>query len=1164
MNDQERSELERLKQQQARLQQELSSMSKQLRLLEMRLSQPVSEPTQTQRQASTPAPKPVEPVLRDRIPPPTKPALEPALRTPPPPPPPIPPVIELAPRAAQMVAATPPPGPPVEQFGTGDTQRPAAAAVQPAEKVSFEMRLGTYWLVRIGIVALLTGLVFFGTLAYQNYISKLGPGGKVSLLYAASGILLGAGWWWQRKAAKESLKNYAQVLFAGGLAAAYFTTYAAHHVAQLLVIPDPVIDGLLLLVCAGFMVWFADRRKSEVLALFAVGLAYYTSIITRVGSFTLYSNLVLTTAAVVFLVRNRWAALSFASLIATYAAYAFWRFWYGGAEFHWPSPENPESRLWTGALFLMCYWLVFTIAVFLSKDTKFAGASRVSFLTMNNAAFFALFALTMWQVRAGHFWVFSLSDGAVLLAASELARRLLANEPLARDFYLTQGLLLVTVGFIAKFAGLDLALILAAESVTLLMLGYLRQSKVLRAGAYVAAVLSIGWGMDGMLQSDARGLWLGMGLGALMLWNALWTDRQHAADRRKLVRPQTAYFTVLALLIWLVTTWDNTIRERFPLVLIAEGLLLAGSIYLLQVPEVSLFGQVYVLGAQCFWAFDAFGGHSAPPWWSPVLMTVLSMSCACWWKQQKALNLRSQPGESWDALDKVPILGKNLLILAVANFAVGDAGGWDPGQVIAPAARGFWLPIGLGALLITDTLLARWRTVSKEQAWIRFQPVYSTALALVVWLAVTWHNTSHQVFPLVLAGEGLVLTMSYYALRAREISLLSQGYIVLAQVAWLINSLGSGIKPPWWNPVLLLAIVLFLSHWWQRQAAAAADDLRPGLRVPGPLAVFWQALYALGIIAVLYFWLSAQINAPAWLAVTSLLAVGLTTYGVFTRAWWLAIFGQIFLVVSGVQFAWQLVQNKPDWPLALAPIVVFLALSLATVTWFRQRPDSDWQVSEPLLQIARLYRCVALVMTIGWVWAYIPERERIWVLELLALGVFLWAGWKQNREALAFSAAFTFVALALFWLPLLDVSSVYAPNLAAILVLLAQRQAARQLPDRYPLAPAVHGAVIVIGGASLWLFVTRWVLESANASYLTASWSVLALVLFTSGIAFKERVYRWLGLAVLGIALGRVVAVDVWKLEAAYRVLSFMALGVVLLVLGFIYNKYQEKIKEWL
>ena len=81
---------------------------------------------------------------------------------------------------------------------------------------------------------------------------------------------------------------------------------------------------------------------------------------------------------------------------------------------------------------------------------------------------------------------------------------------------------------------------------------------------------------------------------------------------------------------------------------------------------------------------------------------------------------------------------------------------------------------------------------------------------------------------------------------------------------------------------------------------------------------------------------------------------------------------------------------------------------------------------------------------------------------------------------------------------------------------------------------------------------------------LTASWSVFALLLFLCGMPLRERLYRWMGLAVLACSLGRAALFDVWKLEAVYRVLSFAALGVVLLVLGFLYTKYQEKIKEWL
>jgi len=175
----------------------------------------------------------------------------------------------------------------------------------PAEKGSFELRFGTFWAVRIGIVMVLTALGFAGYYAYRHYVPHLGAWGKVALLYLGSGGLLGFGAWFQRQQVRDGLRNYGQVVMAGGLAAVYFTTYVAHYIPGLRVIESALLDGFLLLGWAGFMVWLADRRRSEVMALFAVGLAWYTSLVTQVGVFTLYSNLLLTVAAVVFLVRNR-------------------------------------------------------------------------------------------------------------------------------------------------------------------------------------------------------------------------------------------------------------------------------------------------------------------------------------------------------------------------------------------------------------------------------------------------------------------------------------------------------------------------------------------------------------------------------------------------------------------------------------------------------------------------------------------------------------------------------------------------------------------------------------------------------------------------------------------------------------------------------------------
>lgn len=968
MNEQDRLECQRLKARQARLERELLQLSAEVSAFQQRMALNSPEPQADEagpgvegvvNVAETAMAQPLEvpPVIPQSAPPaatPVRPVSVPrSYRAWEP--------IGIAPTRTE--SDTPAPLAQQDQGATSEPAGPATAVVEQAVKeASLEMRVGKYWLVRVGIVMVLTSLVFFGNLAYQT----MGAPGRVALLYLASAVLLGAGTWWQRKAVKDSLSNYAQVLFAGGLAAVYFTTYAAHHFESLRVIPSAQLDGLLLLIWAGFMSWVADRKKSELLGIFSVGLAYYTCVITRVGSFTLYSNLVLTVAAVFFLVRNRWAVLSFGSLIATYAAYAFWRFFRQG--WHWASPED---GLWTGMYFLMSYWVVFTGAVFLSRDRQFAGQQRAAFLTVNNGFFFTFFVLTMLQVEQGGFWKFSLIYGAVLLGLAEAARRVFAEEPLARQFYLTQGLLLVTVGLIAKYSGLNLALILGAESVVLHLLARARGNLVLKVGAFLTAALAVGWGIDGVREMDHAGLWLSAGLGVLMLVNTLVADRETRS--------------------------------------------------------------------------------------------------------------RSEP--------------------------------------------------------------------------IRLGPAFFTVLTLVAWLVATWNNTAHPDFPLVLGAEGLLLTWSFYLLRVREVTLLSQGYLVLAQFAWVVYWVGNVGVLPWWNPVALIALTMAASHWWQRQKV---------LLLEGQASQFWQWLYGLALTGILYFWLERTVALPAWMALAGGLALGLTAYGVVTRLWAVAGCGQLLLLASGWLFVTQLADTKPAWHFPLVPIAVLVILSLATVKWFEAWPGRV-EVRRPLLQLACVYRWVALAMGIWWVCKYVPAKERVWILMALGTVVVAIGGWRKNRESLLFAAALSAASLAFFWFPFPGAVAVYWANLVAIGLLLAEEQVVRGLVSRFgAIDSRVHAAVVVVGGVSLWWFVSRRVLQSASGFYLTVSWSVLALGLFTAGIALRDRIYRWLGLGVLACALGRVIVFDVWKLERLPRILSFLALGVVLLVLGYIYNKYQEKIKEWL
>lgn len=859
--------------------------------------------------------------------------------------------------------------PPVEIHREGSIQPPPVPPeiATPKPRETFEMKLGTYWLVRVGIVMLLTGLVFLGTYAYKNFIGKFGAPGKVAMLYAASAALLGFGGWLQRKREKESLRNYGQVLFAGGLAAVYFTTYAAHHLPVLQVIKSGFIDALLLMAWAAVTVWIADRRKSEVLALFAVSLAYYTSAITNIGVFTLGANLVLTATAVFFLVRNRWTTLSFVSVIATYGGFAFWRFHRG--DWSW---DARTTELWHGNFFLAGYWLFFTAAVFFARGKSIANANRALFASLNNGAFFALVLLSMIHVAHGNFWKFSLGFGAALLAATLFARKFLADEPLVKNTYLVQGLTLVTLGFIAYFTGLKLALMLAAESVVLIFLGHQQRNYFVRAGGYITATLSTAWVCTTMTASRAD-VTIGSAIGAAFLLNAWWEQHNDEARASSVVRPFSGYFVALAIGICGIVTWHAVPDEWRAVAWMIEAVALTGIFYVLRISELPLFAQALAVAAQCYWFFE-------------------------------------------------------------------------------------------------------------------------------------------------------------FALRQN--------------------------RPHWLVPVTLVAGTLALSHWWQRQRRLALlTDARNVL----------QIVYGLALVGVVFFWFQPKFAPAAWLAFLCVLAIGLTVYGVITRAWALAACAQLFLLISSFELCQQFLNEKPAWEFALVPIATWLVLGVATTAWLSLH-DTRNQVRGPLLQVSTFYRGVAFLMSLWWIHAYVPVPNQFWALCALGVMLITLAGGLKNREALVFAGLF-FAAAFMVWFTKVfaDQTVVNWPNAFAMLFMLAVQQAIRRLPDRYELPQHADSAIILVTGVALWTFLSRWVVVTSGANFLlTASWAALAALLFAAGFVLRERMHRWLGLGILACAVGRVFLSDVWKLETIYRILSFMALGVVLLALGFIYNKYQEKIREWL
>jgi uncharacterized membrane protein len=77
---------------------------------------------------------------------------------------------------------------------------------------------------------------------------------------------------------------------------------------------------------------------------------------------------------------------------------------------------------------------------------------------------------------------------------------------------------------------------------------------------------------------------------------------------------------------------------------------------------------------------------------------------------------------------------------------------------------------------------------------------------------------------------------------------------------------------------------------------------------------------------------------------------------------------------------------------------------------------------------------------------------------------------------------------------------------------------------------------------------------------VTLGWVVAAFGLFALGFGVRERWYRLAALAVLGLALLRLLVVDLAGLPADQRILTFILLGVMLLVISYTYTRLRGRL----
>ena len=81
---------------------------------------------------------------------------------------------------------------------------------------------------------------------------------------------------------------------------------------------------------------------------------------------------------------------------------------------------------------------------------------------------------------------------------------------------------------------------------------------------------------------------------------------------------------------------------------------------------------------------------------------------------------------------------------------------------------------------------------------------------------------------------------------------------------------------------------------------------------------------------------------------------------------------------------------------------------------------------------------------------------------------------------------------------------------------------------------------------------------------VTLSWGVEGVAVFVLALWLGERSFRLTGLGLLLLCVGKILLVDVWRLDPRDRYLTFIVLGVALLLVSFLYTRNREALRQYL
>lgn len=1089
----------------------------------------------------------------------------------------------------------------IPSFAAYQGQAPTESVFQRLRtNLPLEQFLGMNLFAKVGIVLLVLGLALLGRMA----LVAMGPGLRVALTYGIAAAMLGGGIWLERR---ERYRLLGRAGIGGGWALLFFTTYAMHHVAPMMVMASNTLDCILMLIVAAAMVMHTLRYRSQLVTGLAFLLAFSTVALSQDTVYSLVAGIILALGIAAIALRMNWFELENFGILASYGNHFYWlyKLYPNGTAGH----SFPE--FWPSAIILVLYWAVFRI----SYITRKVASSRQEAPSTVAALLNTMLLLTVMKFQSTHpelaFYAL-LGIGALEFIFGQLP--VTRRRQAAFTLLTVIGTLLIFAAVPFKFSGNNIALfwIIAAEA--LLIAGITQRETLFRRLGLLAgcatgllivyearSIIEFRGSSEALLLKD--GILL-LTCSALFYLNSLylcgrWRELFGELDSG-LATAQSHLGCITAFLgVWALFTADWTAIGWAAMLLgAAVGLrFLKKRSLLLQ--AWALAGAVIIRAAVFNWHFDKpFPHHLAIRTFSLLLIALVFYGIRWILPDEEALSRALRSASLWTGTVALAGLASVELPtawiapawtgLAVALCLLGRRSRLREftlqEHVLAAATVAALFAFNAGATLAIDRYLpmigcaAAFYAVSRfctlnDASYARAAAWLHTWTATILLAALAWHESPQPwlaviwiLFALALAIVDRVFTVEELPWQAHALALLAAGRA--AMLNFFIADKLHGVDLRLITVSILVAAFYALARWVRMPKSLRGRDARHAYTwVASSFAAWllWCELQpisvapGLGVFAVLLFeigiWRNQKqlrLQAYALLAASflriflvNLTAVTLPGDFMSPRIYTVAPLALIYFYVWARLSRPSAQADFGRWS-ASNVMAYFTAGSVVALLYYQLAPQwiiAGWAVVIVALIVAALFldHEVFLEQT-----ALLTAAIAIRGLAHNVFGssYFTSVGWRGKFSVISLTSALLFATLPIAF----RIRSHFKdrPRGSFLVRILAARR-----PDQ------------ILFFVPLLLIVVT-IAVKMEPGMVTLAWGMVGLLVIVFGLLANQRSYRFTGLALLVLCIGKIVFRDAWYLDERSRYITFIVLGVALILVSALYSKYRDQVSRLL